>query len=165
MIVLTEGDLQLVLPEGLKGRNFDKEYAASHCMKAVDFVLDEHDRTIFLEMKDPEHPRAPAFSIEDYLSGRLVEDLTYKFRDTFLYRWACDQVTKPIYYYAIVAIETLSSSELTANTDVLRRRLPARSAAPASWSRVLVEDCALLNIAAWNRIFPEWHLSRVSASR
>ena len=131
-------------------------------MKAVDFILDEPDRTLFIEIKDPEHPRAPQEATRSYLSAELVRDLTYKFRDTFLYEWAQDHVTKPIHYYAIVAIDALTSGELHSQTDVLKRSLPVRSAAPSSWKRAIVHDCAMLNIAAWNRIFPMFRLSRIS---
>ena len=63
-------------------------------MKAVDFIVEGPERALFIEIKDPEHPRAPKVSVPEYLSQRLVHDLTHKFRDTFLYEWARDQMGK-----------------------------------------------------------------------
>ncbi len=164
MTVLREGDLQLAVPDGLQARRFDGSgWDASHCMKAVDFVLESQDRELFIEFKDPQHPEAPPFSPNDYLSRALVNELIGKFRDTFLYRWARCQVTKPIYYYVVVAIDSLTAYELAVQTDIVKRRLPVRAAMPDSWGRALVEDFALLNVAAWNRNFPALGLSRVSA--
>ena len=164
-MVLEEGDLRLVLPEGMEGARFDgRGHEASHCMKAVDFVVEAPDRALFIELKDPEHPKAHPVSPADYLGGKLVDDLIGKFRDSFLYRWARHQTTKPVYYYVVVAIESLTSTELAAQTDIVRRRLPVRAAMPASWERALVEDFALLNVAAWNRNFPTFGLSRLSES-
>lgn len=102
--------------------------------------------------------------MDDHLGGQLVNDLVHKFRDTFLYRWACHQVTRPIYYYVVVAIESLTAHQLAVQTDVVKRRLPVRAAMPGSWNRALVEDFALLNVTAWNRNFPRLGLSRISES-
>lgn len=54
-----EGDLRLIFEEGLKVNKFDgEEHGLSHCMKAVDFVVELDDRVLYIELKDPEHPRA-----------------------------------------------------------------------------------------------------------
>ncbi|MGC8733127.1 MAG: hypothetical protein ACP5RC_12855, partial [Halothiobacillaceae bacterium] len=60
MTVLAEGDLQITLPAGVVGRKFDDEasHGLSHCMKAVDFIIELEDRTYFVEFKDPENPNA-----------------------------------------------------------------------------------------------------------
>lgn len=163
MTVLTEGDLRLAVPEGLQGGKFDDGYEASHCMKAVDFVSETENHDLFIELKDPQHPKAPPVSPDDYLGGTLHDELVGKFRDTFLYRWARREVTKPIYYYVVVAIESLTAYELAVQTDIVKRRLPVRATMPGSWDRALVEDFALLNVAAWNRNFPAFRLTRASA--
>ena len=48
MTVLTEGDLQIVLTGSVNARKFDdpSTHGLSHCMKAVDFIL-ETDQEIF----------------------------------------------------------------------------------------------------------------------
>lgn len=44
MTVLEEGTLQLVLPRGTQGRKFDDDtHGLSHCMKAVDFIIETSD--------------------------------------------------------------------------------------------------------------------------
>lgn len=51
-MVLREGDLELALPPGATGWKFDDEavHGLSHCMKAVDFVIELPDCLLFVEI-------------------------------------------------------------------------------------------------------------------
>lgn len=54
MTTLSEGDLRLTVPDPANGRQFDDaQHGLSHCMKAVDWVVDLPERTCFVEVKDP----------------------------------------------------------------------------------------------------------------
>ncbi|MCE2515700.1 MAG: hypothetical protein J4F37_11955, partial [Acidobacteria bacterium] len=62
MTTLVEGSLRITLPRGARARKFDdpSTHGLTHRhLKAVDFVIEQNDRTLFLEVKDPEHPKAP----------------------------------------------------------------------------------------------------------
>ena len=168
MTTLTEGNLRIAFPRTAKVRKFDDEalHGLSHCMKAVDFVVEEDDRISFIELKDPEHPRAREENREkfkrEFRSGVLNEELKYKYRDTFLYEWASDNVNKPIYYLVVVAIETLSSAELSTGTDDLKRKLPLNGPPSGKWKQPIVADCMVFNIETWNRHQRRFPLSRIS---
>ncbi len=57
-MTLSEGNLEMDIPGVLCGGRFDGAgHRLSHCMKAVDFVLELADRFLFIEVKDPQHPR------------------------------------------------------------------------------------------------------------
>ena len=106
MTILTEGNLQITFPDDANVMKFDdKSHGLSHCMKAVDCIVELEDRVSFIEIKDFEHPRAPSKNrkvlIEKFQSGGLDNDLVYKFRDSFLYEWACKRVDKPIDYWIL----------------------------------------------------------------
>ena len=136
-------------------------------MTAVDWILDLPERIYFVEVKDPEDPEARRFSaandfLQDFLAGRLTRKLSAKFRDSFLYEWACDRVDKPISYFVIVASEALDDAQLLTRTDDLKRTLPTGT--PASWSRAIAHGCIVFNISKWNEAFPEYPLSRLSAA-
>ena len=100
MTTLTEGNLRITFPPAANVRKFDDEssHGLSHCMKAVDFIVELADRVLFIEIKDPEHPcareRNSSEFIDEFLDGKLDEDLKYKFRDSFLYEWACENTSK-----------------------------------------------------------------------
>ena len=53
MTLLREGDLEVEFVDANNGRKFDEEYGLSHCMKAVDFIVEFEDRYLFIEFKDP----------------------------------------------------------------------------------------------------------------
>ena len=167
MTVFTEGDLQLTVNNVVGARRFDgPEHGLSHCMKAVDFVVELSDRYLFIEFKDPDHPQSSEQNRkefeESFRIGQVDEDLKYKYRDSFLYEWASGRADKPIYYYVLVASDTLDRTQLTERTDDLRRKLPI--AGPAGWATNIVEGCAVFNIHSWNETFPDYPVVRLTVS-
>lgn len=167
MTTLVEGNLQIVFPPPVAARKFDdrESHGLSHCMKAVDFIAEETDRVSFIEIKDPEHPRTDRKNREkftaEFLSGALDEDLKYKCRDTFLYQWAAGNVNKPVYYWVIVALNDLTAGSLVARTNELRRKLPVKGPPSVKWTRPIITDCMVFNIAAWKRYHKRFPLSRI----
>ena len=76
MTVLSEGDLRLTLPGRTSARVFDDQHhGLSHCMTAVDWILDLPERIYFIEVKDPEDPEARRYRdandfLQDFLEGQ-----------------------------------------------------------------------------------------------
>lgn len=167
MTVLAEDDLQITLPDGAVGRKFDDETAhgLSHCMKAVDFIVEMEDQVLFVEFKDPENPNAQtkdrAVFIKNFLSGQIDGDLKTKYRDSWLYEWAEGRAKKPIYYLVLIGSSALSDADLLARTDSLRRQIPMAGPSDRPWKKPFVAGCAVLNLAAWNKTLPHIPVSRV----
>ncbi len=167
MNVVREGTLEIQFPQGVSVKRFDGEdHGLSHCMKAVDFIFDLGDSYIFLEIKDPQqntdHKRASASWVEKFLSGAIDEDLKYKYRGSFLYAWAAEQIKKPIDYYVVVAIEALSEAELLHRTDELKRKLPVEGPRSGIWRRRIVRKCAVFNMSTWNRMMKNYPIYRTT---
>ena len=168
MSVLNEGNLQVTFDGEIDARKFDEEpsHGLSHCMKAVDFIIEFPDYYLFVEFKDPQHPDAPQQLrdefIQEFKSGKLDEELKYKYRDSFLYEWASGRADKPVHYYVLVADEALSAAELTVRTDALARALPVKGPRSGSWTKQIVQSCLVFNIKSWNRRLPEFPLIRVA---
>lgn len=161
-MTLVEGDLSLDIPEPAEASRFEQDYGVSHCgMKAVDFIVEEPNRSLYLEFKDPGHPAARPVR-GDYLGDSLMMDLAKKLRDSFLVQWARGKASKPIHYFVIVGVPSLKEPELAAATEKLRRLLPAPSVAPKDWRSFYVSNGAIFNIESWNRLFPMYRLSRLS---
>ena len=101
---LVEGELEIWLPKGASGRSFDDPatHGLSHCMQAVDFIVELRDVLLFIEIKDPEQSRAPTQERREYvsgfLSGKIDQDLARKYPDSFVYEWAADGLKKPVHY-------------------------------------------------------------------
>ena len=165
MTTLTEGNIQITLPDNVTGRKFDDEsHGLSHCMKAVDFIIEESDRILFVEIKGDNMPEEKVNEyIEGFKSEKLDKELQYKYRDTLLYQWASGNVgDKPIHYLVLVAIETLTDVDLHIRTDFLQRKLPLKGPPPSGkWKRPIVTSCMVFNIETWNRSLPDYSVSRI----
>ncbi len=160
MTAFTEGSLEISFNNVLNATKFEEHGFSA--MKAVDFLVELPDRYLFIEFKDPEQ-RWPNTSTMDYAdsfkSGKMDQDLKYKFRDSFLHRWAEGYIDKPTYYYVLVAVRWLSTADLSRRTSALRQSLPIGT--PSSWVRSIATDCAVFNIETWNRSFPNLPVERV----
>lgn len=166
MTVLREGDLQIVIDDALNAWRFDGEsHGLSHCMKAVDFIVELPEMYLFMEFKDPEHPGTRPENRREFLrefeSGEMDEELKYKYRDSFLYEWAAGRADKPVRFYVLVALEALTTFNLQARTQGLRSKLPVSGT--SSWIRPIAEDCAVFNLSSWNERFPDFQVSRLSS--
>lgn len=167
MTVLTEGDLQITIPDAIIDRKFDNgtTHGLTHCMKAVDFIVEEADRFLFIEIKDPESQLSTVANREqfsqDFFSGKIDESLKYKYRDSFLYEWAAKRLVKPVFYAVLIAIQALTEADLLARTDDLKRKLPLSGPSSGDWKRHIVAGCAVFNIETWNKNLPQYPIERI----
>ncbi len=55
-----EEDLEIEIWRVVDARKFDDppSHGLSHCMKAVDFIVERPDSYLFIEFKDPQDPKA-----------------------------------------------------------------------------------------------------------
>ena len=168
MIVLAEDDLQITLPDDVIGKKFDDEayHGLSHCMKAVDFIVELGDKTLFIEFKDPDNPNTKPKDhdkfIKKFLSGAIDSDLKTKYRDSWLYEFAEGRAEKPIYYLILIGASSLSDAELLIRTEALKRQIPMVGPGGQPWKRPLVTQCAVMNISKWNNTLSHIPASRVS---
>ena len=166
MTILTEGNLQIVINDAVAARKFDDAgHGLSHCMRAVDFIVELPDHYLFIEFKDPQHPDAPAQAAARYSrqfqSGAIDEELKYKYRDSFLYEWASGRADKPIDYLVLIALDDLEDSDLLVGQERLEQKLPLRGPRSAPWLRPLARGCVVANIDFWNRRFPHYPVRRL----
>ncbi len=163
MPVLIERELEFDFPAAVQARKFDHDdHGLSHCMKAVDFIVELADRYLFVEVKDPfttlsdpaaatNADKARKAFLNRLSSNRLPLELARKYRDSFLYRWAEGKLDKDVYYVVLLEIPSLDPAEYLAITERLKRVLPTNPV-PPSWSRPLVQGVAVMNMASWNAL-------------
>lgn len=160
-MILTERTLQFDFTGAIDAFKFDEpdpasatSHGLSHCMKAVDFVVEYSDHYLFVEIKDPK-------SLSRYNapqdSAQLIKSLVGKFRDTFLYRWAEGKLDKPIRYLCLVDVDNAQTLYLMKQ---LRKELPVDKQ-PARWRQPLAQLCAITNRTTWNASFPHIQVARV----
>ncbi len=165
MKAMREGTLELAVPPGVRVRKFDgAEHGLSHCMKAVDFVVEDGERIFLIEIKDPDDPGAPGGSGADFLKGLIEgkkdDELVRKYRDSFLYLWAEVVEGKKWTYCVLVAAKELEDALLLWRTEELRRKLPVDGPG-GRWRRRFADGCVVCNIAAWNRHLPQFRARRL----
>lgn len=165
--VFVEGELEITFPDSLDVRKFDADYGLSDLnVKAVDFVVEEAHRRLFIEFKDPEHSRTKPENrqkfVERFQSGDLITELTQKCRDTFLYGYcAAWDNRKPSQYYVLLTLEGLDPALLQNQKDKLSSRLVWRQPATETTWSPFIEACAVFNIATWNRVFRDYPIRRL----
>ncbi len=76
---MKEGDLQFNFSSAVSAKRFDdKDHGLSHCMKAVDFIVEEDKRILSIEIKDFQHPGSRPSNLtqnlEKLCSETLVDD-------------------------------------------------------------------------------------------
>lgn len=166
MTTCVEGDLEISFSNAWTVRRFDGPSHGFTHMKAVDFIAESSDRIVFIEIKDPDNPSIPAARKKDLASTYQSEakdfDLKYKYRDSFLYEWACGRIRKPIHYWILIAMEGFSTTQLLQRSDALRRKLPVSAVSPESWKASIAEDCLVFNMDTWNTKSPGCQVVRIS---
>lgn len=130
-----------------------KFHGLSHAMKAVDLVVELDECFLFVEIKD--------FRTDDDLTtgdgfSKLKSALKYKFRDSFVYRWAEDIAAKPIHYLCMLSLDNALTTRLAKD---LKHELPCGRPI-GRWQRDVAASCVVLNPEAWNRNFPKWPVCR-----
>lgn len=162
-MIIAESDLEFNFSDALDIRKFDDPrcHGLSHCMKAIDFIVELNNAYLFIEIKDPSNPKSGGCNLqkdkEKLTNGEMLKCLQLKFRDTFIYRWAEEKLDKPIYFLALI---TLEQPLLISFNEKLKTALPSSQA--NSWQKPLVKSCQVLNLEFWNRNFPKWQVRRLS---
>ncbi|MEK8021120.1 MAG: hypothetical protein VSS75_029975 [Candidatus Parabeggiatoa sp.] len=153
---------------------FDEKYKSqshyhglSQAMKAVDIIVELDNDYLFIEVKDFHAPDDYNFqsAVDDEQKkekrshfNHLLEVLKYKYRDTWLYRWAENKTDKPIRYLCLL---TLDNALISALNNELRRQLPIGNASPR-WNREIARSCVVVNIERFHRHFPNWQVTRLN---
>ena len=168
MTTFIEGELRVTFTDAVSARKFDGDsHRLSHCMKAVDFIVELPDCYLFIEFKDAQDSTAPQRAMDTYLErflkGSVDKDLIYKYRDSLLYERAAGRGEKPIKYLVLIASDALEAAHLLSRQEALNRKLPLRGPGGQSWVRPIVKSCAVLNIDTWNKYLPHYLVARILA--
>ncbi|WP_435549674.1 hypothetical protein [Desulfobacterium sp. N47] len=88
--------------------------------------------------------------------NHLTEFLKYKYRDSFLYRWAENKIEKPVYYLCLLTLDNALVSRM--NKEVRIQLLPGRPI--DRWEKEIAHKTLVVNEDRWNKNFPKWPVSR-----
>ncbi|WP_424767515.1 hypothetical protein [Paenibacillus sp. sgz302251] len=136
-------------------------------MKFVDFIIELADRFIFLEVKDPDNPRATPEAKLNYLrkmrSREIGWELGQKVKDTLLYEWARDRrLDKPIHYVVLMEASFADSPTLLALIDRTKGYLPLGLTNRPEVKRNCIDHFLILTLQKWNEHYAELPAHRMS---
>ena len=159
--------------DALDGFVFDEKdktkpyyHGLSHAMKAVDLIIEMENDYLFIEIKDFHAPDDYDFhravneeQHKDRMKyfNHLREVLKYKYRDTWMYRWAENKIDKPVRYLCLL---TLDNALLTRMNKELRQQLPVTKIG-SRWTREIASTAVVVNLDRWNTNFPAWPVVRI----
>lgn len=130
-------------------------HGLSYAMKAVDLIVELENNYLFVEVKDFHDP--DAYQGNEHFN-HLREVLKYKYRDTWLYRWAENKTDKPIKYLCLLELENGLISRMAKE---IRKQLPIGNAGP-HWVTEISNGSAVVNYELWNKRFTAWPVVRLA---
>lgn len=172
---MREGEFEFDFSAARASEKLDAVKPRPEGMMLVDFVIEEDQRLVMLEVKDPsckakgENPDADAALAKERIEfvkkvqndTLIAKDLTPKARDSYTYLHLMKRDSKPVLYAFLLGADklTLDHALLLGFKDRLLSRL--RQEADQPWSRHYVTDCVVLTEQTWKTAFPQYPLARV----
>ena len=160
--VIQEKELEFDFTTALNVIRFDDEqkHGMSHCMKAVDFLVEWDDSFWFVEVKDPSATRIPP----QYKKRKRKEfmkkiqnhtlfsvELGPKLKDSFLYLHLNKQLpNKSLKYFVLLALDSLGPEMLTPLSDTLKTSTCLLGPDNSSWKNQYIESTIVFTEKTWN---------------
>ena len=165
---LTEERYRFDFPKAKELYKFDERDSLSPTfhgapMKAVDVMAVFDNFQLWIEikgytdediqqLKNERDQRKPGdeYHIKDY----LVKNFKGKFRDTFLYRYCEDMISKPIIY---ICLTNFDDAENNYFKKELKRQVPGGKANKKRWIKELIpqDKIFVVNESTWKRNFQD----------
>lgn len=163
MKTIQEEDLIFDVTSAVTAERFDDNaiHGTKSTMKRVDFIIEEADRVIFLEVKDPDMPGAvnPEKIRQDLQGGNLIPELAGKYRDSLLFTRLRGGNDKPINYVVLLSMTSLDDALILNKTDVLRSAIPVSN---RQWHQDAATSCVILKLDAYKKAFGDQSVWRAS---
>lgn len=162
MTKLIELDLEFDFSDAIEAIQFDDDdYHAGSTIQRVDFIAEYANCYRFIEVKDPDIPGAVNRDgfISKLMSGKLIQSLSGKYRDSLFFRTIQNKVDKKIEYIVLLSMSNLEEPLLLTKQDELHRSIPFRH---SDWSENSAAACIILNMQQWKRRFGEHSIRRLS---
>jgi len=152
---LQEGDLDFTFDGAISAIKFDDGITlATSSIQPVDFVIEYANLYRFVEVKDPDIPGAvnvEAFR-EKLKSGKLIQSLAGKYRDSQFFHRFQGKSDKDVEYVVLLSMNVLDDALLLTKQDELKRSIPI---CHKSWPCDSASCCVILNINQWKRLYGE----------
>lgn len=174
---MREGELEFDFSAARQAEKLDdKGKKLPEGMKFVDFVVEEEQKLILLEIKDPScKPKGSDAKAEVAIEKQraefvkdlhkdhwIAQELVPKARDSYTFLHLMARDSKPTVYVLFIGSDKLmfEPALLAAFKDRLLARI--RHEADQAWVREYVSDCLIVTEATWPSVFPDYPLLRLT---
>lgn len=135
-------------------------------LSAVDFIVETKDEFLFIEIKNPDNPKSNENERKVFLEALKSELFPYqmsgKFKDTLLCRWAFDeQYNKPIRYIILLQFDRFGKAERGRLKTKILGRLPSGLNKKEFKRRINIWGFNLVDIDEFGKEFPVFTVSKV----
>lgn len=160
MTEICEGRISIDFSNAIMAQKFDSKEnnKLSHCMAAVDIIVEIKSHILFIEVKDPDHPQARASDRAEFIqklkNKSHIQGFARKYRDSYIYQCAKRAVTKPVKYIVLVLCNDLTKADFSAATSDLSRKIPTDDYVPQEWHRGICNNSIILDYDGWRQHFP-----------
>ena len=125
-------------------------------MRLVDFVVEEEDRNLLIEITDPGWyiPRKKEGEHLKKLMSEINEEFVPKVRDSYCYLHLMKKDAKPFLYVVVLGIDNFEKKDefsLAVFKEKLMARIRQEGREP--WIRHYIADCIVTTPANWSRLF------------
>lgn len=135
-------------------------------MRFVDFLVEEKQRALLIEVKDPSFATATEEARQEFVTSLIGDELIHeklvpKARDSYTLLHLMEKDSKPFLYVVVLGMKGIVDdlAFLPSFKDRLLRRL--RHEAEEPWVRQYVTDCVVVTPEQWSTHFPDYALTRV----
>lgn len=163
MRTVQEDDLIFDVTTAVRAEKFDDNaiHGTKSTMKRVDFIIENDDKVIFLEVKDPDMPGAnnPDKLKQDLQGDKLIPELAGKYRDSLLFTHLRGGFDKPIHYVVLISMACLDDALIVRKMDELKSAIPISN---RQWQQNSANSCVILKLEAYKRAFGDQSVWRAS---
>ncbi len=143
----------------------DKHDETNKVLDAVDFILDEPTRSVWLEVKNFEGksiaPRMRGGARRKFLAKMRVQngfyrdELRAKFVGTAAFFWLTSvPFSKPVVYVVLLESPRFDSALKLHAKEMMRKLIPTRGSHLAPWAHKVT--VAVVDVTEWNLRFPDY---------
>lgn len=146
-------------------RRFDRKgLFAPKGMSRVDFLVDEPDRVLLVEVKDPGASTVPserreAWETAGYWNDEIDTRLVPKARGTYVHLHLMEECQKPLTYVVVAGIGA-PPEFLLSLTERLQRSI--RTEGPFRWKRQYLSSAVVVTVDGFNSLFAPHSVTRTA---
>ena len=166
MTSITEEELKFTFKTG-QLIEFDKKgIPQPQGWKRVDFIIEEDDITVFIEVKDYACEALEEESIKTEVKklsghGFVNEIIVPKARDSYCFQYLMNKINKPIVYLIVIGLDSKYYDKAIFNIlkESIKKRLNQETDKP--WEKKYINELFVIPYFDLNRFFPNYEVKRI----